>query len=435
MKILLLRVRVLPKSIQKRIVLVKKGGILPLSFETLNELLGIHESYQMPDALMAAMLDDRKREQLLEMVGDGVSEATDPLRDYFQENHSNRDAMKQDYTPDCLCDLVARLAPDVPHMLDLCAGTGSLTIFTAKTGMTVWCEEVSERVLPVLLMNLSLRNISGVVARRDVTGNDTFGAYRLTPGKRFSKVETCDIPEPEPVALCVSNPPYSLKWSGKDSSARTFGWDLPPKSKADYLFVLDALSRLTDDGTAIFILPHGVLFRGASEGKIRRDLLERNLIDAVIGLPDNMFMNTGIPVCVVVFKKHKTDSNVLFIDASKGFEKRGKNNFMRDEDVARIVDAYERRRDVDKFAHVATIDEIRENDYNLNIPRYVDTYEYVEPPNLIDCVNDLMQIDEDIKKTEHEIGESLSQLVGTAHGVDYQRDMHKFVAYLSGGAA
>ena len=408
---------------------------MAVDFDALNEFLGIHESYQLPDALMAALLDRSRRAELLGIVADGVEGATDPLRDYFQENHSNRDAMMQDYTPDCLCELVSRLAPDAPRMLDLCSGTGALTLFTAKPGAEVRCEELSERVLPVLLMNLALRNMGGVVVRRDVTSDESFAAYRLTPNERFSDVEPCDVPEPEKVSLIVSNPPYSLKWSGADAGVRTFGWDLPPKSKADYLFVLDALARLEDGGTAVFILPHGVLFRGASEGKIRRELLERNLIDAVIGLPNNMFMNTGIPVCVVVFKRHKADDGVLFVDASKGFEKRGKLNAMREEDIARIAEAYGNRRDVDKFAHVATLDEIRNNDYNLNIPRYVDTFEYVEPPNLIDCMNDLMQIDAEIKAKEHEIAESLSKLVGTAHGVDYQRDTRRFIEYLRGGAA
>lgn len=404
--------------------------------ETLERLLGVNESYQLPDALMAAMLDGGRREALLSsLVEAGALEATDPLRDYFQESHSNRDQMMQDYTPDCLCELVSRIAPPAPRMLDLCAGTGALTLFTAKTGTEVRCEELSERVLPVLLMNLALRNVGGVVVRRDVCADEEFGAYRLTPGERFSGIEPCDPPEARPVPLCVSNPPYSLKWSGADASLRTFGWDLPPKSKADYLFVLDALARLDDDGTAIFILPHGVLFRGASEGKIRRELVERDLIDAVIGLPNNMFMNTGIPVCVVVFKRHKTRDGVLFVDASKGFEKRGKLNAMRGDDIARIVDVCERRRDIDKFAHVATLDEIRDNDYNLNIPRYVDTFEYVEPPNLIDIMNDLMQTDDDIHAKEREIAESLSKLVGTAHGVDYQKDTRKFIEYLRGGAA
>ena len=317
-------------------------------------------------------------------------------------------------------------------MLDLCAGTGALTLFTAKTGTEVRCEELSERVLPVLLMNLALRNVGGVVVRRDVCADDCFGAYRLTPGERFSGIEPCDPPEARPVPLCVSNPPYSLKWSGADSSLRTFGWDLPPKSKADYLFVLDALARLDDDGTAIFILPHGVLFRGASEGKIRRELVERDLIDAVIGLPNNMFMNTGIPVCVVVFKRHKTRDGVLFVDASKGFEKRGKLNAMRDEDIDRIAEAYESRHDADRYAHVATLDEIRDNDYNLNIPRYVDTFEYVPPPSLMDCVRDLMDIDRDIAKKEREIAASLARLTGNAHGVDYRKDMDEFIRYLNG---
>ena len=404
--------------------------------KTLERLLGVKESYQLPDTLMSALLDNERRESLLGEVASSIEgDKTDPLRDYFQDHHSNREAMMQDYTPDCLCELMSRLAPDAPRMLDLCSGTGALTIFTAKPGAEVRCEELSERVLPVLLMNLALRNVGGIVVRRDVCADVAFGAYRLTPGERFSGIEPCDPPEARPVPLCVSNPPYSLKWSGADASLRTFGWDLPPKSKADYLFVLDALARLDDDGTAIFILPHGVLFRGASEGKIRRELVERDLIDAVIGLPDNMFMSTGIPVCVVVFKRHKTRDGVLFVDASKGFEKRGKLNAMREEDVARIVDVYRNRRNIDKFAHVSMLEEMRENDYNLNIPRYVDTYEYVEPPNLIDCMNDLIRIDEDIRAKEMEIAESLSKLVGTAHGVDYQRDTKKFIEYLRGGAA
>ena len=407
---------------------------MAVDFGALNAFLGIHESYQMPDALMSALLDPCKRVELLGMVADETDGATDPMRDYFQENHANRDAMMQDYTPDCLCELVARLAPPAQRMLDLCAGTGALTLFAAKTGTEVRCEELSERVLPVLLMNLALRNVGGVVVRRDVCADEEFGAYLLTPGERFSGIEPCDPLEARPVPLCVSNPPYSLKWNGSDASLRTFGWDLPPKSKADYLFVLDALSRLDEDGTAIFILPHGVLFRGASEGKIRRELVERDLIDAVIGLPDHMFMNTGIPVCVVVFKRHKTRDGVLFVDASKGFEKRGKLNAMRDEDIARIAEVYESRHDADRFAHVAALDEIRDNDYNLNIPRYVDTYEYVEPPNLIDCMNDLMQIDEDIRSKEHELADSLSKLVGTARGVDYQRDTRRFIEYLRGVA-
>lgn len=411
------------------------GRVVAVDFDALNGFLGIRESYQMPDALMSALLDPCKRVELLGMVADGIDGATDPLRDYFQENHANRDAMMQDYTPDCLCELVSRLAPDAPRMLDLCSGTGALTLFTAKPGAEVRCEELSERVLPVLLMNLALRNAGGVVVRRDVCADEAFGAYRLTPGERFSGIEPCDPPEARPVPLCVSNPPYSLKWSGADASLRTFGWDLPPKSKADYLFVLDALDRLDDDGTAIFILPHGVLFRGASEGKIRADIIERGYLHAVIGLPDNLFMNTGIPVCLMVLRKGRESDGTLFIDASKLFEKRGKVNVISERHISQIVNAYELRRNVDKLAHLASVEDMRENDYNLNIPRYVDTFEYVEPPNLIDIMNDLMQTDADIRAKEREIAESLSKFVGTAHGVDYQRDTRRFIEYLRGGAA
>ena len=408
--------------------------MVAVDFDALNAFLGIHESYQLPDALMSALLDPCKRVELLGMVAGGIDGATDPLRDYFQENHANRDAMMQDYTPDCLCELVSRIAPRSERTLDLCAGTGALSLFSADGARFVQCEELSTRVLPVLLMNMALRNHRGVVVNRNVVTDEAAAAYSLTPGERFSSVERCEPPAGGTFGTIVSNPPYSLKWDG-GRDMRLMGWDTPPKSKADYLFVIDALNRLDEGGTAVFVLPHGVLFRGASEGKIRADIIERGYLHAVIGLPDNLFMHTGIPVCLMVLRKGRESDGTLFIDASKLFEKRGKVNVISERHISQIVDAYESRRDIDKLAHLASVEEMRENDYNLNIPRYVDTYEYVEPPNLIDCMNDLMQIDEDIRSKEHELADSLAKLVGTAHGVDYQRDTRRFIEYLRGGAA
>lgn len=407
---------------------------MPLDAGALHGYLGIKESYQLPGALMSAMLDQSRREELLALVSGMADGQTDPLRDYFQENHSNREAMMQDYTPDGVCELVARLAPQSGDMLDMCAGTGSLSLFAADGSTELTCEELSTRSIPVLIMNLALHNLRATVVEKDVVARKPVRAYRVEPGERFSDVAECEVPGERSFGLCVGNPPYSLKWSGDGSDERFFGWAIPPKSKADYVFVLDAISRLEEGGTAIFILPHGVLFRGASEGKIRAELIERNLIDAVIGLPDKLFMNTGIPVCIVVFKKGRETRDVLFVDASKGFEKRGKYNALTDEHIGHIVDVYENRRAVDKFAYVATVEDIRENGYNLNIPRYVDTFEYVEPPSLLDTMAELMSIDADIAKTQREIAGGLSQLIGTAHGVDYQKDTAQFISYLRGTA-
>ena len=158
------------------------------------------------------------------------------------------------------------------------------------------------------------------------------------------------------------------------------------------------------------VLPHGVLFRGAAEGKIRQVLLEKNYLDAVIGLPANLFYGTGIPTTILVFKKNKTDRNVLFIDASNDFEKGKNQNLLTDEHIERIVTTYRERKDVDKYAHLATFEEIEENEFNLNIPRYVDTFEE-EPPIDLDEVHRLLAEDEaEIEKLEKEINEQLRLL-------------------------
>ena len=158
------------------------------------------------------------------------------------------------------------------------------------------------------------------------------------------------------------------------------------------------------------VLPHGVLFRGAAEATIRQTLIEKNYLDAVIGLPANLFYGTSIPTTILVFKKNRKNKDILFIDASKEFEKGKNQNTLTEENINKIISTYEKREDVNKFAHVATIDEIKENEYNLNIPRYVDTFEEEEPVDLQEVKKMLAQDDEDIKKLEAEIAEQLKIL-------------------------
>ena len=208
----------------------------------------------------------------------------------------------------------------------------------------------------------------------------------------------------------VMNPPYSLKWSAnkgflQDPRFSPYGV-LAPKSKADYAFLLHGFYHLKNTGTMAIVLPHGVLFRGAAEGKIRKKLLENGSIDAVIGLPANLFYSTSIPTVIVVLKKDKTDRSVMFIDASKGFEKEKNQNKLREEDIQKILDTYEKREDVERYAHLAKFDEIEENDFNLNIPRYVDTF-VPEPPV------DLKQVATDLHETNVEIEKNQRELVGT----------------------
>ena len=212
----------------------------------------------------------------------------------------------------------------------------------------------------------------------------------------------------------VANPPYSAHWDNnetklKDPRFKDYG-KLAPRTKADYAFILHALYHLGPEGTMAIVLPHGVLFRGAAEGVIRKNIIDKNYLDAVIGLPANIFYGTGIPTVVLVFKKNRDAKDVLFIDASGDFEKAKNQNRLTEEHIARVVETYRNRQDVDKYAHVASIEEIRENDYNLNIPRYVDTFEEEGEIDLVEVRRQLEQDKAEIAELEAKIADTLKLL-------------------------
>lgn len=213
----------------------------------------------------------------------------------------------------------------------------------------------------------------------------------------------------------MMNPPYSQKWSAdkgflSDPRFSDYGV-LAPKSKADYAFLLHGLYHLKATGTMGIVLPHGVLFRGAAEGKIRQKLLERGYIYAVIGLPAGIFYSTGIPTIIMVLKKDRPGRDVLFIDGSKEFIKGKPQNIMEQANLDRIFQTYEARQNVEKFAHVASFDEIRENDYNLNIPRYVDTFEPEPPVDLAALTKEMAETQADLAQSETELKAMLGELV------------------------
>jgi len=174
---------------------------------------------------------------------------------------------------------------------------------------------------------------------------------------------------------------------------------LAPSSKADFAFIQHMLYHLAENGVMAVVMPHGVLFRGAAEGHIRKYLIEeKNYLDAVIGLPANIFYGTSIPTCILVFKKCKEHpDDILFIDASQHFEKVKTQNYLRDEDVDRIVDTYTKRITIDKYSYVASLDEVRENDYNLNIPRYVDTFEEEESVDIGAVASELKELETEMQ--------------------------------------
>lgn len=206
------------------------------------------------------------------------------------------------------------------------------------------------------------------------------------------------------------NPPYSLSWSGKPDY-RCAKHGTPPKSKADYLFVLHGLSIMKPAGKLLAVLPHGVLFRGAAEGGIRESLIQSGLIRTVVGLPDKLFEITQIPVCILELQPGSKDC--FFIDASRQFCKDGKMNILKEAHLATIENALALRRDVDKLAHLATISEIESNGYNLNIPRYVDISEPPAPIDVAKVVADLAWCDNEIARIERELAGQILSLVST----------------------
>ena len=214
--------------------------------------------------------------------------------------------------------------------------------------------------------------------------------------------------------MVLMNPPYSAKWSAaagflQDERFSDYGV-LAPKSKADYAFLLHGLYHLKNNGTMAIVLPHGVLFRGAAEGKIREKLLRSGNIYAVIGLPANLFYNTSIPTCIIVLKKHRDGRDVLFIDASKKFNKGKKQNEMTDEHIDEVLALYSDRKTVEKESYLASFEDIEKNDFNLNIPRYVDNFEKEEDVDINTLLQDMKKTDDKLEQVKGDFVSLLKDL-------------------------
>lgn len=383
----------------------------------LKEILECREASEIPEKLLNILLDENSREHILQLINEKKDDKViDVFRDMFQEEQSNRKELKQDYTPDGLSSLLAELSGETKNLADVCAGTGSLTVAFLKAHPEVEfvrCEEFSAQPIPFLLANLSLMNIDGEVVHGDSLTQEVFKVYKLKRSKNFSEIQITDTPNNEiRFDTVLSNPPYSMKWQPvNDERFEKYG--LAPASKADFAFVLHALSLLKTSGNLFEILPSGVLFRGAKEGKIRERLLEDGVFASVIGLPEKLFLNTSIPTVILNLKKERNASDVLFIDASNEFKKSGKQNILEQANIDRIVETYNIREFVDRFAYLCQLGEIKENDFNLNIPRYVDTYVPEEPVELEQVLAEWLQIEKEISEAEEKLLDMFSELVPT----------------------
>ncbi len=269
------------------------------------------------------------------------------------------------------------------QIYDPTSGSGSLLINIGKSvakhiddenNIKYYAQELKQNTYNLTRMNLVMRGLlpHNIVTRNGDTLEDDW--------PYFEESDPIGSYNPLYVDAVVSNPPYSQKWDSdnKETDQRYKHYGLAPKGKADYAFLLHDLYHVKPEGIMTIVLPHGVLFRGGEEGTIRKNLIERNNIDAIIGLPSNIFFGTGIPTIVMVLRQKRERTDVLIVDASKGFIKEGKNNKLRACDIRKIADTVIKRKPQPKFARLVTRDEIRENDYNLNIPRYVDSSETTE---------------------------------------------------------
>ncbi|WP_195923602.1 type I restriction-modification system subunit M [Clostridium tepidum] len=323
------------------------------------------------------------------------------------------------FTPAEVSELLARLVKpqENDRIYDPTCGSGSLLIKAfnkVPNGKAqIYGQERNGQTHSLCRMNMFLHNIDDA----KIEWGDTLANPKHLENDKLMKFQ-----------VVVANPPFSLdKWAsgfageGNDKNFNMeasldpynrFSWGVPPKSKGDYAFVLHMLHSLAEGGRMGVVLPHGVLFRGASEGKIRKKIIDMNLLDAVIGLPANLFYGTGIPACILVFKQNRDRKDILFIDASGDeYYDKGKNqNKLREEDIQRIVVAYEKYETIDKFAYVASIDEIKDNDYNLNIPRYVDTFEEEELVDMEEVAKNIASIKEELEQVELQMSKYLKEL-------------------------
>lgn len=314
------------------------------------------------------------------------------------------------YTPHEVSEVLAKLATvsldqdnKKPSVYDFACGSGSLLLTLkdeVKNKILYYGQELNTTTYNLARMNLMMHGVP--YDRMTLKNADTL-EQDWPDG-----VDAQGTDRPRFFDVVVANPPYSARWDNSDrklKDPRFKDYGLAPKTKADYAFLLHGLYHLDQNGTMAIVLPHGVLFRGAKEGKIREALLKKNQIDAIIGMPAGLFYSTGIPTVVLVLKKNRPNKDVLFIDASKGFEKGKNQNKLREEDIDKIINTYKERKDVERYAHVASFDEIKENDFNLNIPRYVDTF-VPEPPV------DLKKVATDLHETNLEIQKNQKELVG-----------------------
>jgi type I restriction enzyme M protein len=309
------------------------------------------------------------------------------------------------YTPQEVSKILAKIVTTgkerLKNVYDPTCGSGSLLLRVAKEVKDVsqfYGQELNRTTYNLARMNMIMHDVH--YQKFDIKQEDT-----------LEKPQHVDMK----FEAIVANPPFSAQWSANplfmsDERFSQYG-KLAPKSKADYAFLTHMIHHLDDNGALACVLPHGALFRGSAEGHIREFIIkEKNYLDAVIGLPVNIFYGTSIPTCIMVLKKYRQTNEILFIDASQHFEKVKTQNYLREEDIDKIVSTYRERKTEDKYSYLASKEDLLENEFNLNIPRYVDTFEEEEIVDLEEISNELESLEFGISETDKTISDTCKEL-------------------------
>lgn len=372
---------------------------------------------QKQSATVAEVIKVLDGADLIHAKGDVLGNAYEYLIGQFASETGKKAG--EFYTPHGPAQILCRIAMQGQEekkglqVYDPCMGSGSLMLSCKNYSkepdyIKYYGQELMPSTYNLARMNMFLHGV--LPENQHLRNGDTLDADWPTDEETEFDVVTM-------------NPPYSAKWSAaegfkQDERFMDYGGKLAPKSKADYAFLLHGFYHLKQTGTMAIVLPHGVLFRGAAEGTIREILLQNGSVYAVIGLPSNMFYNTSIPTCIIVLKKHREGRDVLFIDASSLFTKEKKQNVMQEEHIDKVLELYKDRKTVDKLAYLASFEDIKANDFNLNIPRYVDTSEEEEEI-------DLKQLSKEMKETNQAIKEGNEALLSMLRDLTFNSEETK----------
>lgn len=402
-------------------------------------LLEIETTDEMSKRLLEVVKegDAKIYEEFDNMVENNLS--VDWMQKIFQYYQADRKGKMQDYTPASLARFCVMLTEteNENSVYDLCAGSGALTIqkWNINHDLNFVCYEYDKNVIPFLLFNLAIRNINALVINGDALQGEVYTRYEVKRGERYSTVEEkTDVVLYETPQSCISNPPYNMKWKlppFAQIQPRFYDCELPPESNANYAFILTALSFAKDKVS--MILPNGVLTtNNAQEKEIRKYLIEKNLIDAVIACPDKMFEATNIPICIVVFNKHKTTANISFVDMRNTYKsvKREQNGqfggashenrtykkevkIFTDEQIQKAIDSILNQLEITEFSKPVSIKTIEENEYILTPSRYIEAEQLeLKHREYADIVYDLNRVIEEKNKLRLTVNESLAKSIG-----------------------